>query len=131
MIVSLSNARGLGLLPEMSVEYDGIYITRWDEDCIGLPLYSFRPRHYTPGLLEGLARYILDQGLVGDEFLIKNGFQREYGASASIRKTVPINLRTPPVPRSKGGTPIRRVARAIFKEGRSIVAQLARGRRIV
>jgi hypothetical protein len=116
MVVSLSKAAApqLGLLPMMSVESDGIYITRWEEDCVaGLPTYSFKPRHYTPGLLEGFARYILDRSLVDDEFLIKNGFEREYGARAGMRKTVPISLPTPPVRRVKRATRIRRAARAI------------------
>jgi hypothetical protein len=100
----------------MSVQSDGIYITRWEEDCaVGLPIYSFKPRHYTPGLLEGLARYILDQSLVDDEFLIKNGFEREYGARANMRKTVPISPPTPPIHRHrvKRATPIRSAVRAI------------------
>jgi len=64
----------------MSVQSDGIYITR-EADDDGLVLaYSFEPDHYTREMLEGLAWRILGHNLVDDEFLIKNGFKREWGA---------------------------------------------------
>jgi hypothetical protein len=103
----------LGLAPMMSIEGNGIYITRDDVDCTVLA-YSFQAgRHYTRELLEGLARHILDQSLVDDAFLIKNGFKREYGARVNMKKPVPSSLPTPPVRRVKRATPIRRAARAI------------------
>jgi hypothetical protein len=71
-------ARELGLGPMMSVEDDGIYITREADDDGLLLTYSFKPRHCTPELLEGLAEHILKQSLVDDTFLINKGFKREY-----------------------------------------------------
>jgi hypothetical protein len=96
MIAKLSNAPGLGLFPEMSVEDDGIYITREDEDCGLLPIYSFHAGHYTREQFEELAGHILKQTLVDDAFLINNGFEREYGARAGMRKMIPISLPAPP-----------------------------------
>ena len=93
----------------MSVEDSGIYITRDDE---GLVLtYSFQKGEHSREQLEELASQVLKHMLVDDEFLINNGFKREYGARASMKKSVPISHATPPVPREKRATLTRRVAR--------------------
>ena len=90
-------ASDLGLLPAMTVEGIGINITREDCGCLVLT-YSFKciGSPQTRERLEGLAKQVLEQRLVDNEFLINNGFKREYGARASMRKSVPIS---PPLPR--------------------------------
>jgi len=99
MATSLSEiaAPELGLLPMLSVEDSGIYITRDDE---GLVLtYSFQAGEHSREQLEELASLLLKQSLVDDEFLINNGFKREYGARASMKKSAPTSPLTPPVRR--------------------------------
>jgi len=90
-------ASDLGLLPAMTVEGNGIHITREDCGCLVLT-YSFKciGSYQTRERLEELAKQVLKQRLVDNEFLINNGFKREYGARASMRKSVPIS---PPLPR--------------------------------
>jgi hypothetical protein len=85
-------AADLGLLPAMTLEDNGIYITREDCGCLVLT-YSFRciGSYQTRERLEGLAKQILNHRLVDNEFLINNGFKLEYGAKASKRKPVPIS----------------------------------------
>ena len=66
----------------LTVEEGGIYITREDSGQFLLLTYSFQASQYwTRGRLEKLAKQILNQRLVDGEFLIRNGFKREYGAS--------------------------------------------------
>jgi len=116
MVVSLWKIAGaeLNFAPMMSVDDDGIYIAR-EADDDGLVLaYSFKPsRHFARELLDGLAEHILKQSIVDDAFLTRNGFKREYGARANVKKMVPINLPTPPVRRVKRAKPIRSTVRAI------------------
>jgi len=114
MIAKLSNAPGLGLFPEMSVEDDGIFITRWDEySGAQAPIYSFRPGHYTREQFEEVAGHILKQTLGDDEFLIGNGFKREYWARANARKTVPVS---PPAPAVEPPAPPVRQAPALANQ---------------
>jgi hypothetical protein len=128
MIAKLSNAPGLGLFPMMSIDDGGINITRWDQDCgAPIPIYSFQAGHYRREQVEELAGHILKQTLLDDEFLINNGFEREYGARANVRKMVPISLPAPPAKpptppmrqaavrrrRVKRATPLRSAAGAI------------------
>jgi hypothetical protein len=89
-------ASDLGLLPAMTVEGIGINITREDCGCQVLT-YSFKciGSPQTRERLEGLAKQVLEQRLVDNEFLINNGFKREYGARGSMRKSVTIS---PPLP---------------------------------
>jgi hypothetical protein len=89
-------ASDLGLLPAMTVEGIGINITREDCGCLVLT-YSFKciGSPQTRERLEGLAKQVLEQRLVDNEFLINNGFKREYGARGSMRKSVMIS---PPLP---------------------------------
>jgi hypothetical protein len=90
-------ASELGLLPAMKIEDDGIYITREDSGEFLILTYSFkRPSDWTKAQLEDLASQILKQQCVDDEFLINNGFTREYGAIASMRKSLPISPPSPP-----------------------------------
>jgi hypothetical protein len=90
-------ASDLGLLPAMTVEGNGIHITREDCGCLVLT-YSFKciGSYQTRERLEELAKQVLKQRLVDNEFLINNGFKREYGARAR-RKPVPISPPSPPV----------------------------------
>ena len=85
-------ASDLGLLPAMTVEGIGISITREDCGCLVLT-YSFKciGSPQTRERLEGLAKQVLEQRLVDNEFLINNGFKREYGARGSMRKSVTIS----------------------------------------
>jgi len=85
-------ASDLGLLPAMTVEGIGINITREDCGCLVLT-YSFKciGSPQTRERLEGLAKQVLEQRLVDNEFLINNGFKREYGARGSMRKSVTIS----------------------------------------
>jgi hypothetical protein len=83
-------ASDLGLLPAMTVEGIGIYITREDCGCLVLT-YSFKciGSPQTRERLEGLAKQVLKQRLVDNEFLINNGFKREYGARGSRCRSAP------------------------------------------
>jgi hypothetical protein len=82
--LSKTAASELGLLPAMKVEDDGIYITREDSGEFLILTYSFkRPSGCPKAQLEDLASQILKQQRVDDEFLINNGFKREYGALVS------------------------------------------------
>jgi hypothetical protein len=91
-------ASDLGLLPAMTLEGNGIYITREDCGCLVLTYSLKRIGSYqTRERVEGLAKQVLKQRLVDNEFLINNGFKREYGARASMRKSAPISPPSPPV----------------------------------
>ena len=97
---SLSEIAGsdLGLLPAMTLEGNGIYITREDCGCLVLTYSLKRIGSYqTRERVEGLAKQVLKQRLVDNEFLINNGFKREYGARPSMRKLAPISPPSPPV----------------------------------
>jgi hypothetical protein len=95
--LSETAASDLGLLPAIKVEGNGIYITREDCGCLVLT-YSFKciGSYQTRERVEELAKQVLKQRRVDNEFLINNGFKLEYGARASVRKSVPIS---PPPPR--------------------------------
>jgi hypothetical protein len=70
----------LGLCPALEVEERGIFLTREDPDCLVLT-YSFTATSNQPvEWLEEVAQRILSQHPVGEEFLLANGFRREYGA---------------------------------------------------
>jgi hypothetical protein len=71
----------LGMLPAMSVERDGIYITREESGECLLLTYAYRCKAGN-GRLDALATRILGvevEGLTG-ELLLSLGFTREYGA---------------------------------------------------
>jgi hypothetical protein len=78
----------------MTVEDNGIHITREDSGEFLVPTYSLQASEFwTRERLEKFAKQILEQRLVDGEFLIRNGFKREYGAT--LRESVRISSATP------------------------------------
>jgi hypothetical protein len=70
----------LGFCPALEVEEHALYLTREDADCLVLA-YSYTATSNQPvGWLQELAQRILGHHPLGEEFLLANGFRREYGA---------------------------------------------------